>query len=84
MNCKNKEDVDSVMHEKIIPLLTEYFFEDWGKVCKVLGNASSGFILKQKLKPPPSQEVEDEVTRFRYRVIDPPYADEVYEKLVGP
>ena len=38
INCKSKSDVDSVMKYKVIPLLADYFFDDWDKVAIVLGD----------------------------------------------
>lgn len=35
-------------HNKIFPLLQEYFYDDWSKIRKVLGGA--GFIYEQKLR----------------------------------
>lgn len=46
INCASKADVDAVMARKIIPLLCEYFFEDFGRVADVLGQTdrSTGFL----------------------------------------
>ncbi len=53
MECQTREDVDGVMRDKVIPLLQEYFFEDWGRIRSVLG---AGFISEREIAPPPGFE----------------------------
>ncbi|WP_376704199.1 AAA family ATPase [Mesorhizobium sp. ISC25] len=57
MQCRNRSDIDRVMRRKILPLLQEYFFEDWEKVAHVLGDADAkagegAFLTWQPLKAP--------------------------------
>lgn len=49
MGCKSADDVDAAMRDKVIPLLQEYFFEDWSRIAAVLGD---GFIGSRTLKCP--------------------------------
>lgn len=74
-NCASRADVDAVMRERVIPLLTEYFFEDWEKVAAVLGDAASHdgpidgrFLNRAVLKAPPGTEDGEELSRFRWSV----------------
>lgn len=72
-NCTSRADVDAVMRNSVIPLLTEYFFEDWEKVAAVLGDADSpegkgGFLNRSALKPPPGIEDGEELRRFRWKI----------------
>jgi len=44
MNVTDKPSLDSVMRNKIIPLLQEYFYDDWEKIALVLND---GFIKRK-------------------------------------
>ena len=75
IGCASRADVDAVMRYKVIPLLAEYFFEDWGKIAAVLGDAAShdrptkgGFLNRSVLKAPPGLEDGDDLPRFRWEV----------------
>ena len=49
IDCKTAEQVHAVIRDKVIPLLQEYFFEDWSRIHGVLGD---GFIGSTTLKCP--------------------------------
>ena len=75
LNCASRGDLDAVMRHKVIPLLAEYFFEDWGKIAAALGDAAShdgeingGFLKRSVLKAPPGLEDGDDLPRFRWEV----------------
>jgi 5-methylcytosine-specific restriction protein B len=79
INCKTRADIDEVMRHKVIPLLAEYFYEDWTKVASVLGDGHDGgegdsqgrFIDRRRLKPPKSTGAdEDTAARYRWSVRD--------------
>lgn len=74
-SCSSQADIDDVMRHKVIPLLAEYFFEDWAKIAAVLGDLethdgpiSGGFLNRSILKAPPGLEGGDAVSRFRWEV----------------
>lgn len=76
MGCPNREVIDLVMRDKVIPLLQEYFFEDWSRIRAVLGD---GFIGSRKIAPPPDFEGEDRESWF----VRDPFPADAYERLSG-
>ena len=75
IDCASQADVDAVMRHRVIPLLAEYFFEDWEKVAAVLGDAAShdssiegGFLNRSVLKAPSGLDDGDALPRFRWMV----------------
>lgn len=83
MKCQNKEDIDSVMRSKIVPLLAEYFYDDWNKVSSVLGGGNH-FVGREKLSRPPGMEDDAGEDRYRWTVKEPPYETEAYRNLISP
>jgi 5-methylcytosine-specific restriction protein B len=78
IGCSSRQDVDAVMRHKVIPLLAEYFYEDWSKVAAVLGDATENegsregrFIDRVRLQTPRGMsQDEDSSARYRWKVRD--------------
>ncbi len=78
IGCKTRDDLDAVMRHKVIPLLAEYFYEDWAKVAAVLGDGDDGegdrqgrFINRRRLKAPHGLGGNEDVApRYRWSVRD--------------
>ncbi|MDB5580700.1 MAG: transposase [Bradyrhizobium sp.] len=75
MSCDSRAALDRVMRFKIIPLLAEYFYEDWSKVAAVLGDggergaARSGFLDRVALPVPPGLgDAGDGEGRYRWEI----------------
>ncbi|WP_162256785.1 AAA family ATPase [Achromobacter sp. Root170] len=76
INCETKEQVEDAMRDKVIPLLQEYFFEDWSRIAAVLGD---GFIREEKIDPPPGIEGDSQSS---WSVLLP-FKDDAFARLVG-
>lgn len=81
MEAKTKADVDDVMRRKIIPLIAEYFYDDWRKVKAVLGNEND-FVRDDPLNPPPGSGDEETDKRSRWTVRKS-FPDGAYGRLVA-
>ena len=67
MGAGSKAAVDQAMRRKIIPLIAEYFYDDWRKVRAVLGNTDH-FVRGERLAPPPGLDDEQADERHRWTV----------------
>ncbi len=80
MSAKDRPDLDSLMRRKIIPLIAEYFYDDWQKVRAVLGGTDD-FIERVALEVPPG--IDSDIAEGRYRwSVRPTFAEDAYERLV--
>jgi hypothetical protein len=64
---EDKAVLDQVMQTKVIPLLAEYFYEDWEKVRAALNDSGAWFIGVEKL-PAPAMLKEEGEERSRYSI----------------
>ena len=85
MGVGTREDVDRIMRRKIIPLIAEYFHDDWEKVRAVLGGpaAPNPFIGRTRLDRPPGLG-DDGVDGERYRwTVRDTFAEDAYDRLIS-
>ncbi len=80
MNARTRDDVDRIMRHKIIPLIAEYFYDDWEKVHAVLGGTGD-FVEGQPLAPPPGFDDTGE-NRRRWTVREE-FDETAYVRLVA-
>jgi len=82
IGCASRADIDAAMRDKVIPLLQEYFFEDWGRVAAVLGErgeTGGAFLDGRKLSDPTGKGGEPR-TSWSVRAT---FAPDAYERLIG-
>ena len=84
MRVTNKDELDSVMRNKVIPLLQEYFYDDWEKIRLVLND---GFIERtlqdsNKLFDDGMDDEYIEYEKYRYSIVNDFKADS-YRKIYG-
>ena len=77
MGCRTRADIEAVMRDAVIPLLAEYFYEDWSKIAMVLeGRAvpdeddfDGRFLRGRRLVPAGLEgDAEDGPARMRWTV----------------
>ena len=81
MGVRTREDIDRVMRRKVIPLIAEYFYDDWEKVRAVLGGTND-FVKRERLNRPPGIDDLGEV-RYRWTVRQESFRKEAYERLIS-
>jgi len=77
IHCASRANVDEVMRHRVIPLLAEYFYEDWSKVALALGDAAGELFLKRTTLRPPAglaEEGAEERSRWSVRTVFAPNA----------
>lgn len=84
MDCKSKEQIDAVMRDSVLPLLAEYFFEDWEKIRFVLGKAAGDFISVVEHRFQDSHPDSDNDSTKIYRMNSGEYPNDIYKKVLEP
>ena len=80
MKAKDRDDLDRIMRKKIIPLLVEFFHDDWQSVKAILGDTND-FVQCEPLSPPPGIDKGSD-DRFRWTIRDS-FPEDAYNNLIG-
>jgi 5-methylcytosine-specific restriction protein B len=79
MHVKSLADLDIVFRRKVLPLLQEYFYEDWSKVRIALNDKAELFIESKKSVPKGLDSDPDGYDpRPRYKVRSEPFPLDAY------
>lgn len=79
VNVETLEGLEECFRRKIIPLLQEYFYEDWSKIRLVLNDKKGDFITADSSVPAGVIDDSDGFEpRVRYSVNDAPFAQQAF------
>lgn len=86
MNVKSRDDLESVFRRKVLPLLQEYFYENWSNVRRVLNDYGDGdFITRQSRAalPADGEESYADEPRIVYGVTRIQFPIAAYMRICG-
>jgi 5-methylcytosine-specific restriction protein B len=86
MGVKDLDGLEKVFRRKVIPLLQEYFYENWSNVRRALNDYGDGnFVVREKLSqlPADGEESMTDEPRWVYRVNDAPFPVAAYQRIYG-
>ena len=78
MGCQSRADVEAVIRDNVIPLLAEYFYDDWAKIAAVMDGRrldaddaphDGGFLRAEALRAPGFEGLDADMgARLRWSV----------------
>lgn len=86
IDVQTHEDLDSVFRRKVLPLLQEYFYENWSNVRRVLNDYGDGdFITRQSrvTLPADGEESYPDEPRIVYGVNQIQFPIPAYKRIYG-
>ncbi len=86
MGVESLDELDRSFRRKVLPLLQEYFYENWSQVRRVLADSGVGdFIRRRELPAVPTDGEQDvlEEPRVTYEVNPEPFPVAAYFRIYG-
>jgi 5-methylcytosine-specific restriction protein B len=82
VGVKSLPDLERVFRRKVIPLLQEYFYEDWSKVVLVLNDSAGHFVERDVRVPSGLQGTDIGIEpKPRFKVSDTPFSLEAFQNI---
>jgi 5-methylcytosine-specific restriction protein B len=84
MSVQTLDDLDAVFRRKVLPLLQEYFFENWSKVRRALNDLGEGNFIRKELKSAVLSDGEEDEADERavvYSVNPQPFPVAAYQHI---
>jgi 5-methylcytosine-specific restriction protein B len=79
MNVRTLAELDAVFRRKVLPLLQEYFYEDWSKIRIVLNDQQGLFVESTNRIPSGCESIaEGFEERLRYKINQAPFIVDAY------
>jgi 5-methylcytosine-specific restriction protein B len=84
MHVRSLPELEQVFRRKVLPLLQEYFYDNWASIARVLNDSAHGdFVKRVPLRevPPAGDDIEADAERYAYRITMAPYPVSAYQRL---
>jgi 5-methylcytosine-specific restriction protein B len=86
IGISSRQGLEQIFRRKVIPLLQEYFYENWSNVRRALNDYGIGdFVVSTKLAQLPADGEESfaDESRVVYRVNEAPFPLSAYQRIYG-
>ena len=86
MGVKDQDGLEKVFRRKVIPLLQEYFYENWSNVRRALNDYGSGdFVVSTRLAqlPADGDDSFSDESRVVYKVNVAPFPVAAFQRIYG-
>ena len=84
MNVKTMSGLEDTFRKKILPLLQEYFFENWSKVRRVLNDLADGDFIRKAARVQIPSDGDDGLSgeaTFAYSMNPAPFPVSAFQRI---